>query len=203
MGAETDQTLAAAMVLSGPYEWIGRECVAAFLGAHTALVPALEDLHGRLARIFPQARFVLRHLTSPLVPSAAGDGHLLVGVAVGSTEDAEGPLRAILRDWGSWHEAARPFLLVALASAAVDPYASDADALALYVRLRSDEYTRYLDAAWRFVSAQPDSEERALAAAELATAPRGAPGQQFERRGGDPREVLARLRRQETAADAS
>jgi hypothetical protein len=202
MSAETDQTLTAATVLGGPYECIGRERVAASLGAHPALVPALEDLRARLARVFPQARFVLRHLSSPEVPSAAEDGHLLVVVSAGSMDDMAGKMDSVLRDWGSQHEAVRPYLLVAVASEVVVPYASDADALALYARLRSEDYTRYLDAARRFLSAKSGSEERALAAAELATAPRGEPGQRAEQRGGDPREVLARLRRRETAADA-
>jgi len=59
----------------------------------------------------------------------------------------------------------------------------------------------YLDAARRFLSDRPDSEERALAGAELFTAPLREPDLRLGRRGGDPREVLARLRRREAIAD--
>ena len=201
MSTETDRAQAAPSGLNGHYQWIGPEQVAAFLRAHPALVPALDRLHACLTGTFAGAHFVLRHLTSAQVPSAAGDGHLLVVVATDYREDAAEGLGAVLREWGARHEEARTFVLVAVASEAVDPYADDADARALYIRLRSDGYMRYLDAARHFLSDRPHSEERALAGAESFTTPLREPSPHLDRRGGDPREVLARLRRREAVAD--
>jgi len=201
MSAETDHAQAAPSMLNAQYQWIGPEQVAAFLQAHPAVVPALDRLHACLAGTFAGAHFVLRHLTSAQVPSTAGDGHLLVVVATDYRGDAAEGLGAVLREWGARHEEARTFVLVAVASEAVDPYADDAEARALYIRLRSDGYMRYLDAARRFLSDRTDSEERALAGAELFAATLRESGPRLDRRGGDPREVLERLRRREAGAD--
>lgn len=167
MSAEADQAAATGASLDGRYEAVRPERVASFLGAHPQLVPLLEDLHCRLSTAFPAARFVLRHLTSPRVPSPWGDGHLLVVIAPAApTGDPSTQLSDLLREWAPQQVAARDFLLVAVASDVVDPYASDEDAVALYVRLRSDDYKQCLDLARRFLDAPPGSDERALAAAE-------------------------------------
>jgi hypothetical protein len=200
MSAETNQS-ASSSLLNGLYEWIHADEVASFLGAHPLLSSLLEDLHCQLSTTFPGARFVARHLSSPRVPSPTGDGHLLVVVVPGvEANDQPDRLSDLLREWKPRDAAARAFLLVAVASDAIDPYASDEDARALYVRLRSDEYTKYLDAARRFVDAPPGSDERALAAAELSTVRLRTQGLPTDERGGDPREVLARLRQQTNPA---
>ena len=201
MSAETEMAAATAALLNGQYEWVQRERVASFLGAHQTLVPLLENLHCRLSAAFAGARFVLRHLSSPRVPSPDGDGHLLVVVVpAAQIDDPSGQLSDLLREWAPQQAAARALLLVAVASDVVDPFASDADALALYVQLRSEDYKQYLDVARRFLDAPPGSDERALAAAELSTARLHAQGQPAEGRGGEPHEVLARLRRARKAA---
>jgi hypothetical protein len=187
-------------MLKGRYEGVQPERVVSFLGAHPQLMPLLEDLHCRLATAFPGARFVLRHLNSPRVPSPEGDGHLLVVVVPAApTGDPSSPLSDLLRDWAP-HSEARAFLLVDVASAVVDPYASDEEVLEVYIRRRSEDYKQYLDLARRFLEAPPGSDERALAGADLSTAHLRAQGKISEGRGGDPQEVLARLRRERQAA---
>ncbi|HWE62129.1 MAG TPA: hypothetical protein VHB98_10485 [Chloroflexota bacterium] len=169
MSADTDQAATTAALLNGKYEWIQFERVAAFLGAHPSLVSLLEDLHCRLSMAFPGARCVLRHLASPRVPSPAGDGHLLVVIVpVEPIDDPSGRLSDLLCEWAPQQATGRAFLLVDVASAVVDPYASDADAVALYVRRRSEDYKKYLDAARRFVAAPSNSRERFHAATALS-----------------------------------
>lgn len=200
MSAEVDQAAASAALFNGQYEWVQRERVAAFLGAHPPLVSLLEDLHCRLSTAFLRARVVLRHLFSPQVPSPEGDGHLLVVVVpAGPTDGLSEQLSDLLREWAPRQADSRAFLLVDVASEATDPYTSDEDAVALYVRRRSDDYKQYLDVARRFLDAPPGSDERALAAAELSTARPHAQGQPTEGRGGEPHAVLARLRRERKA----
>lgn len=167
MSAEIDET-ATATVLSQCYESVRRDRVASFLGAHPSVVALLEDLYWRLSMAFPQARFVVRHLSSPRVPSPAGDGHLLV-VIVPTTlvDDPSGQLSELLQGWTPQLEA-RALLLVDIASDVVDPFASESDAVALYTRRRSGDYNDYLEAARRFVAAPPDSRERFHASAALA-----------------------------------
>jgi hypothetical protein len=204
MSAEADQAAATAALLDGRYEWVQRERVASFLGAHPQLVPLLEDLHCRLATAFPGARIVLRHLTSPRVPSPEGDGHILVVVVpAAQSGESSAQLSGLLRQWAPQQAATGAFLLVDIASAAIDPFASEEDAAALYIRRRSEDYKQYLDVARRFLDAPSGSDERALAAAELSTARLRAQGKVIKGRGGDPHEVLARLRRaRKAAADA-
>jgi hypothetical protein len=201
MSAEVDQAAVSGAVLNGQYEWVQRKRAASFLGKHPQIVPLLEDLRCRISAAFPRARLVLRHLSSPRVSSPDGDGHLLVVIVpVVPTDDPSGQLSDLLREWAPEQAAARAYLLVDVASDVVDPFAGDDDAVMLYVRRRSDDYKQYLDVAHRFLKSPPDSDERALAAAELSTARLRARGRPAERHGGEPHEVLARLRRQRKAA---
>jgi len=185
MSAEIDQTVTA-IVLGQRYEWVQHERVASFLGAHPPLVQLLEDLYWRLFKAFPQARFVVRHLSSPRVSSPAGDGHLLV-VVVPTTpiDDPSGQLSELLEEWTPQQLEARAFLLVDVASDVVDPFASESDAVALYTRRRSGDYKDYLEAARRFVAAPPDSRERFHASAALS-AIRHARTQPYQREGAVP-----------------
>lgn len=204
MSAEADQAAATAALLNRRYEWVQRERVAPFLRAHPQLVPLLEDLHGRLSTTFPGARFVLRQLTSPRVCSPEGDGHLLVVVVPAAQPgESSAQLSDLLRQWAPQQATTSAFLLVDIASGALDPFASEEDAVALYIQRRSEDYKQHLDVARRFLDAPSGADERALAAAELSTARLRAQGTIFEGRGGDPHEVLARLRRErKTASDA-
>ncbi len=200
MSAEFDQAAVSGAVLNGQYEWVQRKRTASFLGKHPQIVPLLEDLHCRISAAFPGARLVLRHLSSPQVSSPEGDGHLLVVIVpVAPTDDPSRQLSDLLRAWAP-EQAARAYLLVDVASDVVDPFADDDNAVMLYVQRRSDDYKRYLDVAHCFLKSPPDSDERALAAAELSMARLLARGRPAERHGGEPREVLARLRRQRKAA---
>ena len=201
MTKEAARAAATVALLNGRFEGAQLERVAAFLGAHPQLVPLLEDLHCRLSSAFSAARFVLRHLTSPRVPSPEGDGHLLVVVVPATpTGDPSTQLSDLLREWAPRQAAAKDFLLVDVASAVVDPYASNEDALELYARRRSDDFKQYLDMARHFLNAPLGSDERALATADLSTARLRAQGRIIEGRGGDPQEVLSRLRRERQAA---
>jgi hypothetical protein len=204
MSAEPNQAAAASAELNGRYQAVQPDRLASFLGAHPQLVPLLEELHCRLSAAFPGARFVLRHLASPHVTSPEGDGHLLVVVVPASlTGDPAAQLSDLLREWAPRQAEARAFLLADVASAVVDPHAGDEEALELYIRRRSDDYKHYLDLARRFLDAPPGSDERALAGADWSTARLRAQGTMSEGRGGDPQEVLARLRRErQAAADA-
>lgn len=194
MSVESDQAAATGAALNGRYEGIEPERVASFIRAHPQIVPILEDLHC-LSTAFPAARFVLRHLASPRVPSPEGDGHLLVVIVpTVPTSDPSAQLSDLLREWIPRQAAACAFLLVAVASDVVDPYACDEDALELYIGWRSAAYTQYLDLAHRFLDASPGSDEQALAGAELSSTHARARGKRIEERGGDPQEVLARLR---------
>ena len=67
------------------------------------------------------------------------------------------------------------------------------DAVALYLRSRSEGYRAHLELAHRFLNAPLESDERSLAGAELSAALARERGQVRQVRGGPAEEVRARL----------
>ncbi len=77
------------------------------------------------------------------------------------------------------------------------------DAVQFYIRSRSEGYRARLALARRFLDAPSESEERALAGAELSAEPARECGRECRDRDGDVAEVRARLRRRQTQAGGS
>jgi hypothetical protein len=73
----------------------------------------------------------------------------------------------------------------------------------LYIRSRSEGYRAHLELARRFLDTPRESEERALAGAELSAGLARERGRERQDRGGDVAEVRARLRRRQAPAGDS
>jgi hypothetical protein len=71
------------------------------------------------------------------------------------------------------------------------------DAVQLYIWSRSEGYRTHLELARRFLDAPRESEERALAGAELSAGLARERGRERQDRGGDVAEIRARLRRRQ------
>jgi hypothetical protein len=74
------------------------------------------------------------------------------------------------------------------------------DAVQLYVRSRSESYRAYLEVARTYLDAPANSEERALAGAELSAGLAQERGRARQEGGGDAAEVRARLRQRHAQA---
>lgn len=173
--------------------------IRSFLAEHPALVPVLLDLYPLLQNEFPKAPLSLHVLRLAEVNQAMG--HLFIQVsAPPPVLDAVDRLH---RGVSSWLSAIDPaviqWLLIDVTSSLEPEGATD---LAERYRQRfSQGYRLHFDVAQRFLAATPDSDERALAGAELSAALAREQGVALPGRGGDPREVLARLRKEHRSRD--
>jgi hypothetical protein len=205
MSAETEHT-ALAEELAADYARLGKQYtlvkpadVRYFLAAHPGLVPLLLELHPLLVSEFPQAQLSLQVLRHAEVNH--GTGHLLAQISTSLPyEEAHNRLNRTVRTCLSTADpAVIQWLLIDVASS-IEPE-SAVDLAERYRQRFSTGHRDYHDLARRFLFSPPDSDERALAAAELEAALARASGHQIPERGGDPHAVLARLRRERKAQD--
>jgi hypothetical protein len=163
-----------------------------FLADHPALVSLLLDLHPLLISEFSHAQLSLQVLR--LAEVNQGTGHLLVQIST-SLPHAEA-LDRLNRHAGTWlstaNRQAQQSLLLDVTST-MEPERAMA-LIEQYRRRFSHAYRRRFDVARRFLESPPDSDVRALAGAEISAALAQEQGLTLPGHGGDPREVLARLR---------
>lgn len=173
--------------------------VRSFLAGHPTLVPLLLDLYPLVVQEFSEVHISLRVLRDTEVNSASG--HLLVQVSTPIT-----PLERV----GQLDRRVESLLLAADPAALqwllidVPTSLEREDVVQLVERYRqrfSDGYRLQLDTARRFLTAAADSDERALAGADLSAALAREQAVAVPGRGGDAREVLARLRQRRQDKD--
>ncbi len=205
MSTETEHTTLSAELaadyarLRDWYTLVNPVDVQLFLVEHPALLPVLLDLHPRFARVFPHAQLSLQILRSPAVQQATGHVLLQITTSLPAAEALELLDHIVRSELPATGPEVTQLLLIDVASN-TEPE-SGPELAERYRQRFSTGQRAYHELARHFLFAPTDSDERALAGAEIEAALARASGQQLAERGGDPRAVLARLRREREARD--